>query len=330
MATGRGGTTCDVFICFRPDTSLGAAAILRAHLSGRGIEGVFASGENSTGEEWSAPSQRALDDARVVVVVITPGWLNATVTGRRQFRLDNEGDAVRREIEKAIAVGAAVIPVVFEGADLPKRETLPVSIRPLVDRKVVEVLGYPNHLDGLNALAERIEIELESAVVPAERVAGSWDVFISYRHQSDDREATLLESSLKSYGITSVFRDHSALVAGKWRDQITTALSEVRVVLVIITKDWLREPTPGQLRYRLDNQDDPVRNEIQLALQSNAVVIPVLFDGTTLPQKTMLPVELQELTECQAYEVGGDKRREADLKALADGIKGIVDPSKVG
>ena len=151
-----------------------------------------------------------------------------------------------------------------------------------------------------------------------------WDVFISYRHVSADKEAAILQSGLKDRGITSVFRDHSALVAGKWRDQITTALSEVRVVLVIITKDWLREPTPGQLRYRLDNQDDPVRNEIQLALQSNAVVIPVLFDGTTLPQKTMLPVELQELTECQDYEVGGDKRREADLKTLADDILKIL------
>ena len=70
--------------------------------------------------------------------IIGPNWLDAKDDdGRRRF--DNPDDYVAVEIAAALARNIRVIPVLVDGAQTPKADELPDSIKPLVRRNAVEV-----------------------------------------------------------------------------------------------------------------------------------------------------------------------------------------------
>jgi tetratricopeptide (TPR) repeat protein len=74
----------------------------------------------------------------VVLVVIGPNWLDAKdESGSR--RLDNPDDFVAIEIAAALARDIHVIPVLVDGARMPKASELPDPIKPLVRRNAFEM-----------------------------------------------------------------------------------------------------------------------------------------------------------------------------------------------
>ena len=81
-------------------------------------------------------SQVAASD--VVLVVIGPDWLSAKdESGER--RLDNPDDFVAIEIAAALARNIRVIPVLVDGARMPKASELPDSLKSLARRQAVDV-----------------------------------------------------------------------------------------------------------------------------------------------------------------------------------------------
>jgi TPR repeat protein len=86
----------------------------------------------------------------VLVAVIGKRWLSAAdEEGRR--RLDNPEDFVRLEVGTALKRGVRVIPVLVEGASMPRSGDLPENLKPLVRRNALSV----SH-DGFRADAERL------------------------------------------------------------------------------------------------------------------------------------------------------------------------------
>src|SRR5262245_26395811 len=80
---------------------------------------------------------------RVLLVVIGPQWLEATgPAGNR--RLDDPEDYVRVEIETALRRGIPVIPVLVQGAAMPRVEQLPLPLQPLAFRSGLAVRGDPD------------------------------------------------------------------------------------------------------------------------------------------------------------------------------------------
>jgi TPR repeat protein len=74
----------------------------------------------------------------VLVAVIGKGWLSAAdEEGKR--RLDNPEDFVRVEVGTALKRGVRVIPVLVEGASMPRAAELPEELRPLVRRNALSV-----------------------------------------------------------------------------------------------------------------------------------------------------------------------------------------------
>ena len=74
----------------------------------------------------------------VILVVVGPNWLNVKDdSGNRQ--LDNPDDFVAIEIAAALARKIRVIPVLVDGARMPKVGELPEPLKPLVRRQAVEV-----------------------------------------------------------------------------------------------------------------------------------------------------------------------------------------------
>ena len=81
-------------------------------------------------------SQVAACDA--MLAVIGPNWLTAKdETGQR--RLDNSEDFVAIEIAAALARNIPVVPVLVDGARMPKASELPDSLKPLARRQAIQV-----------------------------------------------------------------------------------------------------------------------------------------------------------------------------------------------
>jgi hypothetical protein len=85
----------------------------------------------------------AVGQCAAMLVVIGRRWLDvAEPHGRR--RLDNPNDFVRIEIEDALARGIPVIPVLVQGAPMPRADQLGPSLAPLAYRHGIEVRGDPH------------------------------------------------------------------------------------------------------------------------------------------------------------------------------------------
>ena len=95
----------------------------------------------------------------IILVVIGPHWLEAKdENGGR--RLDNPDDFVAIEIATALARNIRVIPVLVDGARMPKAGELPDSLKALARRQAVEVRQLHFGRDA-EALVERVNEALD-------------------------------------------------------------------------------------------------------------------------------------------------------------------------
>jgi hypothetical protein len=82
----------------------------------------------------------------VLLAIIGPNWLNARdEAGNR--RLDNQEDFVRIEIATALQRDIPVIPILFDGAKIPKADQLPTDLEDLTNRNGVNVRNATFHSD---------------------------------------------------------------------------------------------------------------------------------------------------------------------------------------
>jgi TIR domain len=103
-----------------------------------------------------------LEACDVLLAVIGPEWLNAAdASGKR--RLDEPGDYVRREIAAALQRNdVRVIPLLVSGAQMPRAESLPDDLKPLVSRQ-----NYQLRYERFNADANDLIAQLAKVVRPA-------------------------------------------------------------------------------------------------------------------------------------------------------------------
>lgn len=104
-----------------------------------------------------------LPQCRVFLALIGPGWLDARdASGAR--RIDNPADWVRIEIETALKTpGLQVVPVLVNGARMPREDELPESLRRLARFNAAVVRRDPDfHVD-----MTRIVAALKDRVAPA-------------------------------------------------------------------------------------------------------------------------------------------------------------------
>jgi hypothetical protein len=119
-------------------------------------------------------------------------------------------------------------------------------------------------------------------------------IFISYR-RSDSAAIVghIYERLAARYRPESVFRDINKMPLGRnFYDHIKEELSGCDVVLVVVGPQWLS--TDAQGHSRIQQADDPVRLEVEAALASGAIVIPVLVEGAAIPKVANLPENLKQ------------------------------------
>jgi ABC-type amino acid transport substrate-binding protein len=90
------------------------------------------------GDDFVEVISRAVARCDVLLAVIGQEWLTTTdAHGRR--RLDSPDDFVRLEIEAALSRRVRVIPILVDGATMPRAEELPGSLAGLVRRQALEL-----------------------------------------------------------------------------------------------------------------------------------------------------------------------------------------------
>ena len=129
-----------IFVSYRHDDAAYPAGWLVDRLAGRfGAGRVFKDVDSiQLGDDFVEDIMAAVGSCAVLLAVIGVGWLTATgEDGRR--RLDDPGDFVRLEIEAALARDVRVIPVLVDGARMPRAADLPASLEGLVRRQALEL-----------------------------------------------------------------------------------------------------------------------------------------------------------------------------------------------
>ena len=164
-----------IFISYRRDDSPGHAGRIFDRLRSRfGRDVVFMDvAAIEAGVDFVDVLQKAVGSCDALLAVIGPQWLSATHDGKR--RLDDPHDFVRIEIAGALQRNVRVLPVLVEGASLPRTSELPADLQALTRRQAIE-LRDARWDDDIERLVEGLEKFLKaggevSAPAPAATVA---------------------------------------------------------------------------------------------------------------------------------------------------------------
>ncbi len=136
MATGA------IFIGYRRDDTADLAGRIYSSLATRlGACSVFKDVDNiPLGDDFGEHIKGILQLCRVALIVIGPKWIRAKDRSGR--RLDDPHDWVRIEVELALAArDLTVVPVLVNGARMPRAHELPSSLHPLLGRNAAIIRG---------------------------------------------------------------------------------------------------------------------------------------------------------------------------------------------
>lgn len=131
-------------------------------------------------------------------------------------------------------------------------------------------------------------------------------IFISYRSADAQGFAGRLADDLtQRFGDALVFRDDELVPGTAYPDAIREQLHACDALIAVIGPNWLG-PASTQGQSRLFNADDWVRREIEVALNRDAYVVPVLVADADLPSATSLPQSMHALTLRQTFVLSDD------------------------
>lgn len=152
-----------IFISYRQDDAKPWALLLCEELTGVfGDDRVFLDKDALHAGNWRAQINEALNQCRVVLVVIGRRWLTITdEAGQR--RLNHSDDVHRQEIALALSrKDVTVIPVLVDGVRMPRAEDLPTDIRSLTEQQARE----------LSDARARREVDMQLLIDDIRRITG--------------------------------------------------------------------------------------------------------------------------------------------------------------
>jgi hypothetical protein len=137
-----------IFISYRREDAAGDAGRLADHLQRRFRHvRVFLDVDTiSPGADFAQVLASYLQQTTAVLVVIGPRWASLRDDDGAR-RLDGAKDFVRFEVEAALARQILIVPVLVQGATMPRAEDLPPSLAPLALRQAVTLDHAEFHAD---------------------------------------------------------------------------------------------------------------------------------------------------------------------------------------
>lgn len=162
-----------IFIGYRRDDTADVAGRIYDALAQRfGRPRVFKDVDNiGPGVDFGEYIKTVLPRCSVALVLIGPHWLDVKDEGGRR-RIDDEHDWVRVEIETALATpDLLVVPVLVNGARLPRTEDVPASLLPLLRRNAANIRRDPDFHDDVERLATALRARINTGVLDLSKVS---------------------------------------------------------------------------------------------------------------------------------------------------------------
>ena len=152
-----------IFISYRRSDTRGHAGRLEDTLKGYfGAGRVFRDvGGINPGEDFKDRIDKSIQEAGALVVLIGPNWLVRNDAG--QPRLHDPGDHVAGEIAAALERKRLIIPVLVDGASMPREEDLPGALKELTRRNAVTISDEGWHAD-VTRLAKVLAFDVSGSV----------------------------------------------------------------------------------------------------------------------------------------------------------------------
>ena len=121
-------------------------------------------------------------------------------------------------------------------------------------------------------------------------------IFISYRKRGADKARAfhLAQDIRDSLGQNVVFLDEQGLRLGRFEDQLLDEARSCQAMIAVIGPVW------NERIKELQNAQDWVRRELEVGLQRQILMVPLLVDDVQVPSLSDLPDSLMKLFD---YEV---------------------------
>ena len=150
-----------------------------------------------------------------------------------------------------------------------------------------------------------------------------YDIFISYRRESGEDKARILNQYLSAVGYR-VFFDHEAGMTGEFETEILAALEVAPVFLMLLTPHCFD---------RCKDEGDWVRREIERAIKFNKSIIPIRpnYDDSMFENlPTEVPDAVRQLKTLEYAEIDFHKNFKATAGAMVETmLKKVVSPTLV-
>jgi len=159
---------------------------------------------------------------------------------------------------------------------------------------------------------------------PGGEVAGSAKIVLSYR-RTDAQMVTgrVCDRLSQHFGDGNVFMDIDSVPVGvDFHDHLDLTLSQADILIAVIGPRWVGPRRGGPPR--ISDEEDFVRLEIELALQRNLAVVPLLVEGASLPPRAKLPPSLHPLLRRQAFELDSGADFHTHLTKLIGSIDRLL------
>lgn len=155
-------------------------------------------------------------------------------------------------------------------------------------------------------------------------------IFISYRRDDARGWAPGLHGVIaRHFGSGNVFDDRRTIQGGDdWFAVIADSIGAADAVVVLIGPDWIG-PDGGRATNRLSESTDVVRREIELALDADRWIVPVLLDARQAPAAAEIPASLQSLLALHMVPVRPDIFDEDAERLLALLISRLREPGQI-
>jgi len=127
-------------------------------------------------------------------------------------------------------------------------------------------------------------------------------VFISYRRDDSKYQARMIYKAFaRVLPNDHIFMDVDSIPPGEdFVEILERWVDSCDVLLALIGPNWVNITDPKTGQRRLDNTYDFVRIEIREALRRGIPVVPILLDGTAMPDPGEFPDDLKNLARRQA------------------------------
>jgi TIR domain len=151
-------------------------------------------------------------------------------------------------------------------------------------------------------------------------------IALSYRRSDSSAISGRIYDRLTAhYGEHSVFMDVDNIPFGTdFRAHIRETLQRSDILIAVIGTKWLGAHADGTSR--MQEKTDPVRVEIETALERKIPILPILVDGAKMPEYAELPPEFGSFAYLNAAEVVTGR----DFRSHMERLIGAIDQLATG